>query len=160
MSRKIISFTEKKDKTKQNNSENDELYKKDKQIFMINNLYLNEEFTGKKVVKRELTKKLSSYKLQDEKKQRYSKDQFINSDQLLEKLVVSKLVCYYCKNNMLVMYKNKREPSQWTLDRIDNKLGHSSENCVVSCLKCNLEKRTRDDEKFKFTKQMNIIKQY
>ena len=160
MSRKIISFTAKKEKTKQNNNENDELYKKDKQIFIVNKLYLNEEFTGNKFVKRELTKKLCSYKLQDEKKQRYDKEQFITNDELLEKLVVSKLVCYYCKSSLLIMYKNKREPLQWTLDRIDNKLGHLSENCVISCLKCNLEKRTRDDEKFKFTKQMNIIKQY
>ena len=28
---------------------------------------------------------------------------------------------------------------QWTLDRIDNNIGHSKENVVICCLKCNLK---------------------
>ena len=56
------------------------------------------------------------------------------------------------------MYENKREPLQWTLDRIDNDIGHSNDNTVICCLKCNLDRRCINDKKFKFTKQMRLIK--
>ena len=58
------------------------------------------------------------------------------------------------------MYSNVREQRQWTLDRIDNSIGHHKKNTVVCCLKCNLKKGTMDDEKFKFTKQLRIKKMY
>ena len=51
-----------------------------------------------------------------------------------------------------------REPFQWTLDRIDNSLSHTNENTCVSCLKCNLQRRVMDADKFTFTKQLKISK--
>ena len=46
----------------------------------------------------------------------------------------------------------------WTLDRIDNNIGHNTDNVVISCLACNLQKRRRGEEAFKFMKQMVIKK--
>ena len=69
-----------------------------------------------------------------------------------------KLKCVYCNCDMKVFYKNQREPTQWTLDRINNNIDHSDNNTVVSCLKCNLERRRRNMKDFKFTKQLSIIK--
>jgi len=129
-----------------------------KQISYINQLYLNQKFTGDDVIARELKKKINSYKGQDQKKNKFNDDCFIKLDDLLEKLVVSKLKCTYCKQSVCIMYKNKREPSQWTLDRVDNNNGHTNKNTVISCLKCNLERRCINDKKFKFTKQMRLIK--
>ena len=51
-----------------------------------------------------------------------------------------------------------REPKQWTLDRIDNDKCHSKDNTVIACLKCNLDRRVTNIDKFKFTKQLNIMK--
>ena len=34
----------------------------------------------------------------------------------------SKKKCYYCNNPVLVLYEYVREPRQWTVERIDNKL--------------------------------------
>ena len=79
-------------------------------------------------------------------------------DDCIEKLVISKLRCYYCRKECVLLYKAVREPLQWTLDRLDNKKCHSKENVVVCCLNCNLKKGTKDEKKFKFTKQMRIIK--
>ena len=70
----------------------------------INQLFLDEDFEGKVEIKRELNKKLNSYKMQDIKKKRYVSDLFISLFDLIEKLVVSKLKCYYCKCNIVLLY--------------------------------------------------------
>ena len=105
---------------------------------------------------RELDKKLNSYKQQD-------KEKFIDLNNIItineiEKLVASKLRCIYCKHELFILYKHVRENYQWTLDRIDNTLGHSNNNTIIACLKCNLERRCKESEAFKFTKQLKIKK--
>ena len=126
-------------------------------ISIINQLFLNQSFEGDGTTKKELQKKLNSYKQQDIKKNKNG-DGLISYEELLEKLVISKLRCYYCKKEALLLYENSREQKQWTLDRLDNAIGHTKDNVVISCLKCNLERRCLNDEKFLFTKQMRLIK--
>jgi hypothetical protein len=130
------------------------------QIKMLNMLYLNQEYQGKQFVKSEVERKINSYKNQDKRKHIFDESIFITYNEVLEKLVISKLKCYYCKRNCLLMFSNYREKTQWTLDRIDNDVGHSKDNTVICCLECNLKKGTMNDEKFKFTKQLKIIKKY
>ena len=122
----------------------------------VNMLYLNEKFEGSDIILSELKNKINGYKNQDKKKKILK--EVINMDELLEKLVVSKLSCYYCRMKCLLMYDNIREMRQWTLDRLDNDIGHNKDNIVICCLKCNLKRRRMDDEDFKFIKQMKIIK--
>jgi hypothetical protein len=138
---------------------NKKLLNKEEQINILNKLLLEIKYDDDDYVKKELERKLNSYKNQDIKKDKYSND-FINYQDLIEKLVISKLKCYYCRNECLLMYENNREKKQWTLDRLDNDMGHTSENTVICCLECNLKRGTLDDKKFKFTKQMKIIKKY
>jgi hypothetical protein len=126
-------------------------------IQIINQLFLGQPFKGDTCARREIHKKLNSYKQQDLKKNKHS-DLFITEGDLIEKLVVSKLKCYYCKKSVLILYEKKRENMQWTLDRLDNSLGHTNDNVVICCLKCNLERRCINDDKFLFTKQMRLIK--
>jgi hypothetical protein len=59
---------------------------------------------------------------------------------------------------MAVLYDISREMKQWTVDRIDNNLGHNNDNFHLACLECNLKRRRRTDEKFLFTKKLNLIK--
>ena len=126
-------------------------------ISIVNQLFLEQSFNGDNTTKKELHKKINSYKQQDIKKDK-NLDGLISYEELLEKLVLSKLKCYYCRKDVLLLYENNREQKQWTLDRLDNSLGHTKDNVVVCCLKCNLERRCLNDEKFLFTKQMRIIK--
>ena len=126
----------------------------------LNKLYLKIPFKGSKKAEQLLHRKLSSYGQQDKKKYRYNEKEMINYDQLLEKMVVSKMKCHYCLHEVLLYYTSSREPLQWTLDRIDNSLGHNNNNVVIACLQCNLQRRRQDDKKFLFGKQMNIIKKY
>ena len=126
-------------------------------IGIVNQLFLEQSFNGDNTTKNELHKKINSYKQQDIKKDK-NLDGLISYEELLEKLVISKLRCYYCRKDVLLLYENNREQKQWTLDRLDNSLGHTKDNVVVCCLKCNLERRCLNDEKFLFTKQMRLIK--
>lgn len=116
------------------------------------------KYNIKSLIVTELNHKIQGYKEQDKKKNIHNKDTLINIENVLEKLVSSILTCYYCKKQILVLYKNVREPFQWTLDRIDNSLSHTNENTCVSCLKCNLQRRVMDADKFTFTKQLKISK--
>ena len=125
----------------------------------INQLYLNEDFLEKNTILKELKKKLQSYLAQDKKKNRpYDSEKYINLEELLPLLVASKLRCHYCRYNVMILYNNVREPLQWTLDRIDNSKPHNTNNVVIACLKCNLERRRRSDKKFLMSKQMRITK--
>ena len=128
------------------------------QIELLNKLYLEQDYSGIKFMKKEIERKLLSYKNQDIKKNKLNKEKLITYDECLEKLVVSKLKCYYCKKNCLVYYENKLEQQQWTLDRINNDIGHEKDNVVVCCYKCNIKRGRMNDEKFKFTKQLRVVK--
>lgn len=130
-----------------------------KQIEFINSLYLNINFTEKKELLCNLSNKINSYKQQDIKKQ-INHNNIINIDEVIKKLLISKLKCYYCKKNLLLFYSNVREDYQWTLDRIDNNINHSNDNTLISCLSCNLKRRTKNKNDFLFTKQLKIIKNY
>ena len=131
---------------------------KENQHKLVKRLCANEDFSGNIFVKKELERKIKSYRAQDIKKNKLNEEKLIKMDECIDKLVLSKMKCYYCMEDMLLVYENVREPKQWTLDRIDNSKGHITENVVISCLDCNLKRRTMNDEKFKFSKQMKIIK--
>ncbi len=128
------------------------------QIELLNKLYLNEDYDGIEFMKKEVERKIQSYKNQDIKKNKFHKEKLIKYEECLEKLVVSKLKCYYCKKNCLVYYENKLEQQQWTLDRLNNDIGHEKENVVICCYKCNIKRGRLNDEKFKFTKQLRVVK--
>jgi hypothetical protein len=106
----------------------------------------------------QISQKLSSYKQQDLRKNIFAVDEFITFDLCILKLKECLLSCYYCKNKLFVLYSDVREKMQWTLDRIDNKIGHNTDNVVISCLGCNLKRRNCNKDAFLFTKQLTIHK--
>jgi hypothetical protein len=112
-----------------------------------------------KTIIQEINKKISSYKQQDIVKNHYDKEKFLTFESVILKMIECKLECRYCKNIMSVLYDISREMKQWSVDRVDNDLGHNINNFHLACLECNLKRRRRTDEKFLFTKQLKIIKQ-
>ena len=129
------------------------------QVDMLRNLYIigtDYIADNTSLFLSELTHKIQGYKGQDLKKEIHV--QIINLEDVLAKLVASQLTCDYCSKPIFVLYKNVRDPMQWTLDRIDNALGHTSENTCIACLKCNLQRRVMNAEKFSFTKKLKIAK--
>lgn len=143
---------------KQTNTLDESCYDEQKQHNMLCQLYLNDEFDEKNVLLQAITKKLHGYKQQDSKHMIYSKHHFIPIDTTVQRLVESKLKCLYCEQKLMLFYKESKQDNQWTLDRIDNSMGHNSNNVVISCLECNLKRRNTDLDKFKYTKQLHIKK--
>lgn len=106
----------------------------------------------------EIKRKISGYKSQDQKKHKYSENNFIDIDFVKATLVEKELKCYYCCRNVQILYKSVREPKQWSVERMDNKYGHNKNNITIACLECNLKRKTIYHERFRFTKQMTISK--
>jgi len=124
----------------------------------INDIHnLNTEIT--KIMIQEINKKIYNYKQQDLLKKLYDENKFLTFENVIKKLIETELKCRYCDCEMLVLYDISREMKQWSVDRIDNDLGHNEDNFHIACLECNLKRRRRTDEKFLFTKKLNIIKQ-
>lgn len=111
-----------------------------------------------KIMLQEITKKIYGYKQQDKLKNKFEIDSFINIESIITKMIECELKCYYCKNEMLVLYDISREMNQWSVDRINNDNGHNLNNYHLACLSCNLKRRRRTDEKFLFTKQLKLVK--
>ena len=110
------------------------------------------------VISKQIRQKISGYRNQDVLKKKLEKEKLITFEETIQLLDDSDLSCYYCKENVYVLYENVRESKQWSLDRLDNDLGHNSGNLVISCLTCNLRRKTMYHERFAFTKQLNIVK--
>ena len=129
-----------------------------KQLQIINCLYLEQHIEHKIVMKREITKKINGYKNQDIRKSLLDIDKIISLDQVIERLMESKLKCFYCRENCELLYKDVLSKKQWTLDRIDNKLGHNYDNVVICCLECNVKRGNMDSERFKRGKEIKIVR--
>lgn len=112
-----------------------------------------------KLILQQIQQKINGYRGQDIEKNILDESILINVQQVLDLMVKTENICYYCKKQVAVLYENVREPTQWTLDRIDNKHGHNHNNVLLACLNCNLRRRTMHTERYVFTKQLNIVKQ-
>jgi hypothetical protein len=154
----------KKEKIKRNKCDNWNISEKDldfiNQLNLLNECYLNYDKSNSlhNYLLIEIKNKLSSYKNQDKSKHKFDNNNIISLENIFELLVLSKLKCYYCKERIYLLYEYVKDGRQWSLDRINNEYGHNKDNCVISCLQCNLKRRDIDKDKFKFTKQMKLIK--
>jgi hypothetical protein len=110
------------------------------------------------LMKQELERKINNYKQQDLQKNMYIATKFIDLPLIINKLMDCKMVCYYCNENVFIFYDNVRETCQWTVDRIDNDIGHNKDNFIIACLSCNIKRKRRTVDKFLFTTNLNIIK--
>jgi hypothetical protein len=136
----------------------EENYKYENQIIMINDISNNIINTISKIATQQIKKKIYGYKQQDNIKKLFNENLFLTFESVINKMIECELKCRYCKKEMNVLYDISREKAQWSVDRIDNDNGHNIDNFHLACLDCNLKRRRRTDEKFLFTKQLNIIK--
>ena len=144
-----------------------EYYTPEKQLIVLNMLHTNdlsaiennEHSEVVRIMAQQINKKIMGYKQQDMLKKRYVEADFLTFRDVVSRLIDSQLKCYYCRGEMCVLYDVMRETLQWSVDRIDNDKGHVLNNYHLSCLDCNLKKRRKADETFRFTKQLQLVRE-
>ena len=47
-------------------------------------------------------------------------------------------ICRYCKENIKFEWEEANDRKQFTINRIDNNIGHIKENVEICCLDCNI----------------------
>lgn len=159
-----------------------------KQVQMINLLYLNYETilidkaSGTLhddidkilyTLLEDIKSKIHGYRRQDLKKfcnmnhsnihkkkftEEYISKNLVSPHDTVEMLVSNRLKCVYCKDPCFLIYKSRYDKKQWTLDRIDNDIGHSLTNVVVCCLECNIKRGTMNKERFEKGKQIRYVR--
>ena len=132
----------------------------DAQLMYIRQLVddMNVDTKPCQVILKHITQKIAGYKSQDIKKELYEEEKLVDIPYVLKTLKNAENICYYCKEPVKVLYENVREPLQWSLDRIDNSIGHNRENVVIACLQCNVGRKTMHQGRYEFTKQLVITK--
>ena len=130
-----------------------------KQMEVIRRLIADDtDLEERKFFIKEIKNKLDGYARQDNENGTKDLSAFISLNATIELLLISKMRCTYCRECCELIYKDVMAPRQWTLDRVDNDQGHNNGNVVIACLACNLQRRTMDAERFKFGKQLRIVK--
>jgi hypothetical protein len=111
------------------------------------------------LIKQLIHSKWYGYRTQDLEKNLYCIDDFLTETDIVDLLIDSRLLCFYCRKEMQLLYEHVRETLQWSIERIDNKKGHNRGNVVIACLGCNLRRKTMYYERFRATKQLTICKE-
>jgi hypothetical protein len=124
---------------------------------VLNNDKINDKYS--KLIINHIKTKIQSYKQQDIIKKKYNEDDFINLEQVINLLQETKLKCHYCSCETFLLYEIVREMKQWSLDRINNDIGHNKNNLVIACLECNLKRRRTNKDSFMFTKNLKIVRE-
>ncbi len=78
-----------------------------------------------------------SYKQQDIHAGREITDDYVDWEHMLGLYENESRVCHVCCKGMTLAKHNE---NKWTLDRNDNSIGHTKDNCTPMCLKCNRAK--------------------
>ena len=103
--------------------------------------------------------KMSSYKHQDILKNIFLESDFVTFDQIIDLLNSCNMKCHYCVCETYLLYEFVREMKQWSLDRINNDIGHNKGNLVIACLECNLKRRRTNKDAFFMTKNLTISRE-
>lgn len=128
------------------------------QLSLLNS-HLNPENKKQMFVYSQIKQKIYGYRHQDILKQKLNEESFVDLEFVIQLLQASNLHCFYCREDVSLLYETVRDPKQWTLERVYNVNGHNKDNVEICCLSCNIKRRTMYHEKYKFTKQITFQKE-
>jgi hypothetical protein len=134
------------------------------QLQLLNTIYnkniVNEKITAKHIgmIVSHIKVKICSYKQQDILKGKLLEEEFVNFNDVIDLLHSSQMKCHYCSCETYLLYEVVRENKQWSLDRINNEIGHNRNNLLIACLECNLKRRRTNKDAFFFTKNLQIVR--
>jgi len=129
--------------------------------FLMSNDFIKNDKKNKYITQltSHIKNKIYNYRQQDMIKKKLDEKEFVSFEETIELLQKCDMKCCYCSSEVYILYERVREMKQWSLDRINNDIGHNSGNLVISCLECNLKRRRTNKDAFMFTKNMVIIKE-
>jgi hypothetical protein len=87
-----------------------------------------------------LDSKIDSYRVSDEGK---GLETNINEEHIIALLEEQECLCYHCHQDMKINEYGKNDENQYSVDRLDNNLGHVKNNVVISCWGCNRGHRNK-----------------
>ena len=164
--KKVDINKEKKEKKKKVETNtwglNDEELSFDTQLDILKNLFLNINISNDKLtnfITSHIKTKISSYKHQDILKNIFLEPDFVTFNYIIELLNSCNMKCHYCACETYLLYEFVREMKQWSLDRINNDIGHNKGNLVIACLECNLKRRRTNKDAFFMTKNLTISRE-
>ena len=134
------------------------------QLQLLNTIFnkniVNEKITTKHIgmIVSHIKAKICSYKQQDILKGKLLEKEFVSFNDVIELLYSSQMKCHYCSCETYLLYEVVRENKQWSLDRINNEIGHNRNNLLIACLECNLKRRRTNKDAFFFTKNLQIVR--
>jgi len=111
------------------------------------------------LIKSHIKHKIYGYKQQDIIKKKLDITKLVGFKEVIDLLINCDMKCYYCAQETYILYERVREMKQWSLDRINNDIGHIRGNVVVACLECNLKRRRTNKDAFMFTKNLVITRE-
>ena len=132
------------------------------EVLTLNNFMENDKNKMDKYLlklTRHIKNKIYNYRQQDMIKKKLNETDFVSFEETIDLLKKCNMKCCYCSNEVYILYEHVREMNQWSLDRINNDIGHNKGNLVIACLECNLKRRRTNKDAFMFTKNMVIIKE-
>lgn len=128
-------------------------------------MIFNKEITNDKTIDKHIAMivshikaKICSYKQQDILKNKLNVSEFVSFNDVIELLFENQMKCHYCSCETYLLYEVVRETKQWSLDRINNEIGHNRNNLLIACLECNLKRRRTNKDAFFFTKNLQIVR--
>jgi len=130
------------------------------QLRLLKMIFNNEKTIDKHIgmIVSHIKAKISSYKQQDILKGKLNDSEFVSFNDVIDLLFESQMKCHYCSCETYLLYEVVRENKQWSLDRINNEIGHNKNNLLIACLECNLKRRRTNKDAFFFTKNLKIVR--
>ena len=81
-----------------------------------------------------------------EKGRPWNEEEYVTAGFLLEKFQEQEGACFYCGCEMQI--QDRMADDGLTIERLDNSIAHTRDNCVLACFECNCKKRTHWKEPF------------
>ena len=73
-----------------------------------------------------------------------SDDDYITLDWVKDALIKCEYRCFHCDKRLKILGYDNYDSDQFTCDRLFNDMAHEKDNCVISCLACNLAHGDKD----------------
>ena len=97
---------------------------------------------GSTAVERMASNIVSSSKARDKSGLIFDKAHFITRNYVERIWLFQKHKCHYCDKTMQVWDRKKADGC--TIERLDNKFGHTHKNCVLACSHCNKSREKKN----------------